>query len=210
MTPAAPGALILDWGGVLTTPMYDSFERWMDLEGIDRDSFRRHMRALHDAPCSALHLVERGRIPASQFEAEVATALRSATGEPIAHAGLLARMMAHLEHNEPVRGIVRRARAAGWRTAVLANSWCNEYDLRDLEDLVEVVLLSDRINERKPDPAAFLLAARAVQTDPRHCVLVDDLRRNVAGAQAVGMHAVLYHPGAEGRLRTALGQEEDP
>ncbi|MDO8308656.1 MAG: HAD family phosphatase [Actinomycetota bacterium] len=205
MSQAAPGALILDWGGVLTTPMNASFERWMELEGIDRESFRRHMRSLHNEPGSALHLVERGHLTASEFEAEVASGLRTASGSPVRPDGLLARMMAHLEHNEPVRLIVDSARAAGWRTAVLSNSWGNDYDLQDLESIVEIVLLSQQINERKPDPAAFLLAARAVDTDPQHCVFVDDLRRNVAGAQAVGMRAVLYHPGAEEHLEAALG-----
>ena len=42
---------------------------------------------------------------------------------------------------------------------------------------------------RKPDPEAYLGAARALSSEPQRCLFVDDRPRNVAAAQAVGMPA---------------------
>lgn len=195
---------MLDWGGVLTTPMDDSFRTWMSLEAVDPASFQACMRALHDEPGSALHRVERGEIDRAEFETALAAGLRTLDGGTVPGDGLLARMMAHLAPNEPVRALVRDARVRGWATVVLSNSWGNDYDLDDLDGLVDTVLLSDRIGERKPDAAAYLRAAGAAGAEPARCVFVDDLRRNVRGAEATGMRALHYRPGAEAQLRALI------
>jgi FMN phosphatase YigB (HAD superfamily) len=51
----------------------------------------------------------------------------------------------------------------------------------------------------KPEPEIFLLGAERLGVAPEECVFVDDLRENCAGAEAVGMTAIL-HRGAEGTL----------
>ena len=86
--------------------------------------------------------------------------------------------------------LVARCRAAGLRTAVVSNA---EGPPRPgLAGLVDVVLLSGETGVRKPDPEAFLLAARRLGVAPERCVLVDDLPANVRGAVAAGMTGVLH------------------
>jgi FMN phosphatase YigB (HAD superfamily) len=51
----------------------------------------------------------------------------------------------------------------------------------------------------KPEPEIFHLGAERIGVAPEDCVFVDDLRENCAGAEAVGMKAIL-HRGPEGTL----------
>jgi HAD superfamily hydrolase (TIGR01509 family) len=47
----------------------------------------------------------------------------------------------------------------------------------------------------KPAPDLFLHAARALETDPAHCVVVEDSRYGVQAARAAGMECLAYHGG---------------
>ena len=58
--PTTP-VLVLDWGGVLSTPVQDAFDTWMAAAEIDPKSFMRAMREFHNTADSPLHRRERGR-----------------------------------------------------------------------------------------------------------------------------------------------------
>ena len=45
---------------------------------------------------------------------------------------------------------------------------------------------------RKPDPAAYTGAARALGVPTSRCLFVDDRQRNCEAAEAVGMAAILF------------------
>jgi putative hydrolase of the HAD superfamily len=107
--------------------------------------------------------------------------LRSAPGRPVGDDGIAA--------------LVRAARAAGLRTAVLSNADAVD-PAAGFDDLVDVVLVSGRTGLRKPDPAAFLDAAARLGVAPAGCLVVDDLPENVRGAVAAGMTAVLHRDDA--------------
>ena len=93
---------------------------------------------------------------------------------------------------------VRTARAAGLRTGLLSNAGgCGRPEWTDLFD---TVVLSGIAGVAKPDPEAFLLVAQRLGVEPARCVFVDDLRRNVLGAAAVGMTGV-HHTSAAVTLR---------
>ncbi|MGD9525594.1 MAG: HAD-IA family hydrolase [Candidatus Nanopelagicales bacterium] len=192
-------ALLLDWAGVLTTPVDEAFATWAAAEGVPFTAFRDVMHAFHETPGSVLHEVETGRAPREALEEALADGL-ARCGTTVSPEGLLARMFADVRPNEPIRSLLREARELGWAIGILSNSWGNEYDLVDLGRLADVVLLSEQIGLRKPEPEAFLALATAVGVDPPGCIFVDDLRRNVRGAVAVGMNGVLYRPGVEGAL----------
>jgi putative hydrolase of the HAD superfamily len=52
--------------------------------------------------------------------------------------------------------------------------------------------LSFEVGVMKPDPAIYRIAAQNVNTAAEHCLYIDDLESNVAGARAVGMTAVRF------------------
>ena len=59
-------------------------------------------------------------------------------------------------------------------------------------ELFDGVVISGEVGLHKPQPEIFELAAERVDLEPSDCVFVDDLRENCAGAEAVGMIAVLH------------------
>lgn len=52
--------------------------------------------------------------------------------------------------------------------------------------------LSFQTGVLKPDPKAFLAAAKSLDLPPTDCLYIDDLADNVAGAKKVGMDAVQF------------------
>jgi HAD superfamily hydrolase (TIGR01509 family) len=69
----------------------------------------------------------------------------------------------------------------------------------DFDDLFDAVVISGEVGLHKPEPEIFHMGAARIGAAPAECVFVDDLRENCAGAEAVGMTAIL-HRGADGTL----------
>ena len=53
-------------------------------------------------------------------------------------------------------------------------------------------MISGDVGLHKPQPEIYELGAERIGVPPAACVFVDDLRENVAGAEAVGMTAILH------------------
>ena len=84
--------------------------------------------------------------------------------------------------------LLRTVRAAGMRTGLLSNAGgCGRPEWPDLFD---TVVLSGMTGVAKPAAEAYLLVAERLGVEPGRCLFVDDLRRNVLAAAAVGMTGV--------------------
>ena len=71
-----------------------------------------------------------------------------------------------------------------------------QYDDLAMDDMFDAVVISGEVGLHKPEPEIFRLGAERLGVAPEECVFVDDLRENCAGAEAVGMAAIL-HRGAD-------------
>ncbi len=87
---------------------------------------------------------------------------------------------------------VRRFREAGVQTALLSNSWGQEYPMQALLQMFDEVVISSKVGLRKPQPEIYLLTADLLHLEPSECVFVDDVTGNVAAAQALGMIGILH------------------
>ncbi len=192
-------ALVVDWGGVLTTPLRGAMAAWCEAEGVDRQHWGDLLREWRLAQAEAgegpeagpVAELERGEITAEEFEALVAEDL-GRRGSPVSAAGLLGRMLAGLqEREEAMFDLVRRAKEAGLRTALLSNSWGNTYDRTGWE-VFDAVVISGEVGMRKPERRIFAYTSDLLELSPAQCVMVDDLPWNVEGARAAGMAAVLH------------------
>jgi epoxide hydrolase-like predicted phosphatase len=186
--------LLLDFGGVLTTNVFDSFRDFCVAEGLEPDAVKRLFR---DQP-RARELVrglETGDLGEDQFGERFGELL-----EIDDRTGLVNRMFGGLQEEERMVGAVRRARAAGIRTGLVSNSMgAGRYDRATFPELFDGVVISGDVGMHKPQPEIFLLGAERAGVAPQQCVFVDDLRENCDGAEAVGMTAVL-HRGPETTL----------
>jgi putative hydrolase of the HAD superfamily len=186
--------LLLDFGGVLTTNVFDSFRDFCVAEGLDPDAVRNLFRT---SP-RALELVrglEVGDLSEDEFGERFGELL-----EIDDRAGLVERMFGGLREDELMVAAVRRARVAGVRTGLVSNSMgAGRYDRDTFPELFDGVVISGDVGLHKPQPEIFLLGAERAGVAPAECVFVDDLRENCEGAEAVGMTAVL-HRGADTTL----------
>lgn len=195
--PTRPVGLVVDWGGVLTASIGDAFSQWARAEGID---YGHYLAALQlwlgpdavDPADNPVHALERGEMQVPDFERRLAAEL-ARQGSLVRVEGLLRRMLAGLELvEESMVGLVRHAKTAGLRTALLSNSWGNAYPRSGWDRLFDAVVISGEVGMRKPEPRIFEHTLGLLSLRPDQAVMVDDLPPNVAGARQVGMVAVLH------------------
>jgi putative hydrolase of the HAD superfamily len=196
--------LLLDWGGVMTTNLFSAFGAFCATEGVAPDLLREAFRH-DDETRDALIAFEEGRMNDDLF----ASHLTKALGLPHERAeGLIDRMMAGATVEPDMVGMVRNARAAGIRVAMVSNSWGElRYPAELVAELFDATVVSGREGFRKPDTRMYALGAERLGLAPEDCVMVDDLPFNLKPAAELGMATVLHHdPGATiGRLQVLLG-----
>ena len=144
-----------------------------------------------------VHALERGELEVPEFEQRLAQGLRTRSGAPVPAAGLLTRMFERFEHAPDMVGLVHRAHASGLRTALLSNSWGNDYPRDGWAEMFDVVVISGEVGMRKPEPRIFHHTLDALGLAAEECVFVDDLAPNVRAAVDVGMVGVLHRSYAE-------------
>lgn len=136
---------------------------------------------------------ETGRLEQEHFERELAAVLSEGLERPVAPDDLITRMLAALHLDEEMIEAVRAARRGGIKTALLSNSWGVQYYPHDLlAELFDEIVISGQVGLRKPDAEIFTMAVERVGLPAGECVFVDDLRRNLEAAEAVGMRGVLH------------------
>jgi putative hydrolase of the HAD superfamily len=196
-------ALIVDFGGVLTTSIWPAFAAFCERIGKPpetvRELFRGDERAL-----KLLRGLETGELPEPDFERQFGELLGLES-----HDGLIGDMFADLGPDEEMVGAVRAAHAAEIKTGLISNSWgLGIYD-RAPVDLFDVSVISGEVGLHKPQPEIYELACERLGVEPSQAVFVDDLRENCAGAEAVGMTAVLHRktPETLARLSELFGIE---
>jgi putative hydrolase of the HAD superfamily len=186
--------LLLDFGGVLTTNVFESFRAFCAEEGLDPKLIKR----LFSENPEALRLVrsiETGDLSEDEFGERFGELLGVTR-----RAGLVDRMFSRIRPDDTMVEAVRRARTHGVKTGLISNSMgSGRYDRAAFPELFDGVVISGEEGMHKPQPEIFRLGAERVGLPPEECVFVDDLRENCAGAEAVGMTAVL-HRGSERTL----------
>jgi epoxide hydrolase-like predicted phosphatase len=190
-------ALIVDYGGVLTTDVFASFNRFCAAEGLAPETVRE--RFLHHPEArSLLEQLETGKLREADFEPRFAAVLEV---EP---ERLIDRLFGSMEPDHAMLDGVRAARRAGIRTGMLSNSWGDDrYDVAQLEELFDGWVISAHVGMRKPDPAIYPLAAERIGVAPEQCVYVDDLPGNLKPARAIGMATVVHRGDAAQTLAEA-------
>jgi epoxide hydrolase-like predicted phosphatase len=178
-------ALLADFGGVLTTDIWSSFAAFCEQRGLDPDAARRLFKENPDA-LALLRGLETGEVEPGNFESRFAELL--GTGPE----GLVEGLFGGLQPNEPMVRAVERAQEVGVPTGLISNSWVMDHYTEEIRELFDVVVISAEVGLHKPQPEIYRLAAEQLGMKPEDCVFVDDLRENCAGAEAVGMTAVLH------------------
>lgn len=186
--------LIVDFGGVLTTPLQNAMVDFANEHGIElQDLVRAALRAYSGGDDDLVVRFETGQMSEAEFALGFAQRLSEVTGAEIEAEGLLERLFGTLKLEEDMIAAVERARNAGFKTALLSNSWgMGLYPRRTLDRICDVVVISGEVGLRKPDPAIFTMTTDQLSLEPETCVFVDDHPGHLKAAAAAGMTTVLH------------------
>jgi putative hydrolase of the HAD superfamily len=188
-TPPRTG-LLIDWGGVLTTNLFASFHEHCLRAQIDPQTLLGRFR---DDPAfrELLIALEKGEIDEPAFEQRLAALL------DVAPDGLIDGLFAGVGPDREMLDAVRRAHAAGVRTALVSNSWgVHRYPHELFDELFDGVVISGELGIRKPSRRMYELGAERAGVPAEQCVYIDDLPFNLTPANKLGM-ATIHHTSAE-------------
>lgn len=217
MSGGASKALLLDVGVVLFVSAWellDEFERWKGLPPGTLP-WRGALDPAGDAEWQR-HLA--GEITEGQYWFAFADRCQSAGADPAPFDHVMRAIFqgdyAPIVRHE-ARGLVDDVLAAGRPYGILTNELTalhGETWVRSRREFSEAHVLvdADALGVRKPDPRAYLAAIDGLGVPAANIVFVDDNRRYVDGAIAVGIDAIwldVRDPGeafAEARARLGL------
>jgi putative hydrolase of the HAD superfamily len=183
-------ALLIDWGGVLTTNLFASFHAYCVQAEIDPKLLLGRFRTDPEAR-KLLIALETGTLDEASFEKRFAKLLAV---EPD---GLIDGMFAGVEPDGEMVEAVRLAHTAGVHTALVSNSWgVHRYPHDMFDELFDGVVISAEEGIRKPARKMYELGAERAGVDAADCVYVDDLSFNLTPAEELGM-ATIHHTSAE-------------
>jgi putative hydrolase of the HAD superfamily len=187
-------ALIVDFGGVLTTPLQDAMVHFADDLGIElQDLVRVALRAYAGHDDDLVHGFETGHISEEDFASEFADRLQEVSGKHVDPVGLVTRIFAGMTAEEDMMEAVVSVRRAGYSTALLSNSWgLDLYPRHRFPEMFDVVVISGEVGLRKPDPDIFTMTTENLGIPAERCVFVDDHPGHLKAAIEVGMTTVLH------------------
>ena len=182
--------LLIDWGGVLTTNLFASFQAYCLKVQLDPMILRE--RFAGDPACRELLIaLEKGELPEATFERELASLLGVQAN------GFVDGLFAGVELDAAMVDAVRHARAAGVRTALVSNSWgVHRYPHELFGELFDGIVISGEERMRKPSRRMYELGAERAGVPAGSCVYVDDLPFNLSPAERLGM-ATVHHTSAQ-------------
>ena len=190
-------AVITDFGGVLTSPLLDSFAAFHDSSGISLQSLGLAMAAVAARDgANPLFELETGRMTEAQFLGSLATELTQQLGRDVELHGFGERYFANLHPNEQMIDYMRSLRDRGLRLAICTNN-VREWESRwramlPIDEIFDVVVDSAFVGTRKPEPRIYEITLERVRASPDTAVFIDDVEHNVEAARTLGIHGVWF------------------
>jgi putative hydrolase of the HAD superfamily len=197
--------VLFDIGGVIQDSPLHAIARYERDHGLPADAINRAVVASGES--GAWSRLERGELTlqawCSPFEADCRAHGVVVDGrrlmEYIAQAGRVRPQMLRA---------VTRLREHRLRVGALTNNWAREEDdpgPHRLRSHFDVMIESQAVGLRKPDPRIYQLACRELGVAPTETVFLDDIGLNLKSARALGMHTIkVSDPDAALRELSAL------
>jgi epoxide hydrolase-like predicted phosphatase len=190
-------AIVSDFGGVLTTPLLNSFAAIQDDIGISAESLGLAMRNdLAEGEELPLFRLERGEISEDEFIEHLTDGLESILGHrPHLH-HFRHMFFDALDPNEPLFELMRELKARGMTMALLTNN-VREWEplwrsMLPIDEVFETVVDSAFVGCRKPEARIYELTLERIGVPAEACLFVDDIPTNCEGAEAIGMNAIHF------------------
>ena len=190
-------AVISDFGGVLTTPLIESFMAFQDQTGITTETLGKAMATITEAEGeNPLFQMERGEITEVSFLETLTDGLEPLLGHRPEMHRFKEIYFEALEPNLPMIELMAELRDEGYRMAMLTNN-VREWEplwrpMLAVDEIFETVVDSGFVGCRKPESMIYAITLERVGIDPGACLFLDDIEVNCEGARKAGMVAVHF------------------
>ena len=164
-------AIISDFGGVLTSPLLESFAGLMQSSGISLEAVGKAMAAIAEREGSnPLFELETGRVTEAAFFAALEDELSAAGGGAVTLDGFGERYFQQLEPNERMIDYMRELRGRGYRMAICTNNireWETHWRaMLPVDEIFDVVVDSAFVGSRKPEPRIYEITLERLGASP--------------------------------------------
>ena len=189
--------LITDFGGVLTSPLVNSFVGVLGPAGVSLEELGMAMAALAERHGSnPLFELETGRLSEATFMGSLADELSARRGSRVELDGFGEQYFGHLEPNERLIDYMRELRGRGYRLAICTNN-VREWEARwramlPVDEIFDVVVDSAFVGSRKPERRIYEITLERLGTSPEATLFIDDVEINCDAARELGMDAIHF------------------
>jgi putative hydrolase of the HAD superfamily len=190
-------AIISDFGGVLTTPLLESFAGLMQESGVSLESVGKAMATIAERQGSnPLFELETGRVTEAAFMGALSEELSAEHGSEVALDGFGERYFRHLRPNEPMIEFMRELRGRGYKMAICTND-IREWEahwraMLPVDEIFDVVVDSAFVGSRKPEPRIYEITLERLDASPNEALFIDDVEVNCEGARKLGIEAIRF------------------
>jgi putative hydrolase of the HAD superfamily len=205
-------AIISDFGGVLTTPLIQSFVAFQDQTGIAMETLGLAMQRMAERDGShPLFELEKGELTEALFLERIADELEPELGHRPEMHRFSEIYFEAMEPNPPMIELMRELKGRGLRMALLTNN-VREWEplwrsMIPIDELFEVVVDSAFVGCRKPDPEIYGIVLDRIGLGGDQCLFVDDVEVNCEAARDLGMTAVHFRANEQAieEIKAGLG-----
>jgi putative hydrolase of the HAD superfamily len=191
------GAIICDFGGVLTSPLIGAFQAFEETSGVPLEELGKAMAAIAARTgVNPLFELETARVSEAEFLASLGDQLSGQLGRVIRLDGFGERYFASLKPNEPMIDFMRELRRRRYKLAICTNN-VREWErlwraMLPVDEIFDVVVDSAFVGTRKPDPLIYALTLERLGVEAGAALLIDDIEINCDAARELGMRAVCF------------------
>jgi epoxide hydrolase-like predicted phosphatase len=205
--------VISDFGGVLTTPLVQSFAAVQDQTGIPFEELGKGMaRIAQDEGKHPLYELEKGKISETDFLEKIGSALEPELGHRPEMHRFREIYFDALHPNEPMIELMREIKGSDRRMALLTNN-VREWEplwrsMLPVDEIFELIVDSAFVGTRKPEREIYeLTLERLGGVTAEECLFIDDADVNCEAATELGMSAVHYQHNDQAipEIRAAVG-----
>jgi putative hydrolase of the HAD superfamily len=204
-------AVISDFGGVLTTPLIQSFMAFQDETGITTEELGKGMQAATEADGeNPLFKLERGEITEAAFLERLSDGLEPVLGHRPQMHRFKEIYFEALQPNGTMIELMRELKAEGYRMAMLTNN-VREWEplwrsMLPVDEIFETVVDSGFVGCRKPEGRIYRMTLERIGLPAESCLFVDDVLVNCEGARKAGIRAVHFQDNEQAiaEIRAAL------
>lgn len=190
-------AIVSDFGGVLTTPLFHAFARVQDDSGIPVASLGLALARIQEEDgAHPLYELEKGHMTEPDFVARLERALSDELGRPAPLHEFSERYWSYLDPNDDLIAYMAGLRDRGYAMALLTNN-VREWEPRwrsmlPVDDIFGVVVDSAFVGMRKPEREIYEVTLERLGLPAQACVFLDDIEVNCDAARELGMTAVAF------------------